>query len=75
LRLSKLLKFYKKSAIFQALLCPTLPSKRPPEPVGERPCEVVGVRDLLAGLLEQLVARVAEAVQNFWFARGKRSFG
>src|SRR5215831_16901230 len=38
LRLSKVLKFYKNSAIFQAFLCPTLPSKRPPESVGEQPC-------------------------------------
>src|SRR5262249_42539531 len=32
---AKLLKFYKNSAIFQAFLCPTLPSDRPPESVGE----------------------------------------
>ena len=38
LRLSKVLRFYKKSAIFQAFLCPTLPSERPPESVGEPPC-------------------------------------
>jgi hypothetical protein len=38
LRLSKLLKFYKNSAISQAFLCPTLPSERPPESVGEPPC-------------------------------------
>jgi hypothetical protein len=32
------LKFYKKSASFQAFLCPTLPSDRPPESVSEPPC-------------------------------------
>src|SRR5262245_59703766 len=37
LGLSKILMVYKNSAIFQAFLCPTLPSKRPPESVGERP--------------------------------------
>ena len=32
------MKFYKKSAIFQTFLCPTLPAERPPESVGEPPC-------------------------------------
>src|SRR5262249_55625452 len=36
-------KFYKKSAIFQAFLCPTLPSERPPESVGAPPCIVNSV--------------------------------
>src|SRR5262245_25347937 len=40
LRLSKVLKSYKNSAIFQAFLCPTLPSERPPESVGEPLCIV-----------------------------------
>jgi hypothetical protein len=31
------LKSYKNSVIFQAFLCPTLPSERPPESVGEPP--------------------------------------
>ena len=55
LRLAKVLKIYKNSAIFQAFLCPTLPSKRPPESVGEPPCILNSVpanlrKDLLSSV-------------------------